>query len=128
MDFRLPSPSLEEFVLLESAKSYLLYSTFTNYSCYYFYSRCMFYVNLVQVYQRAEVQQHLPAQSFTFSSVDKEWRELVESATANPSVMAVCLKEGTYTMILQEAAVYPEGRNVVFEATFRCAAFCCTSC
>ena len=41
-----------------------------------------------------EVQQHLPIQSFTFSSVDKDWRELIESATANPSVMTVCLKEG----------------------------------
>ena len=46
------------------------------------------------MYQSVEVQQHLPSQSFTFSSVDRDWRELVESATVNPSVMTVCLKEG----------------------------------
>ncbi|CAI8029236.1 Dynein heavy chain 9, axonemal, partial [Geodia barretti] len=48
----------------------------------------------LEVYQSSEVQTHLPAQSFTFSSVDKDWRDLIQSATANPSVMTVCLKEG----------------------------------
>ena len=66
-------------------------------TCTHFQEPSVDYLLYEQVYQSPEVQQHLPTQSFTFSSVDKEWRELLESAATNPSVMTVCLKDGTYT-------------------------------
>ena len=48
----------------------------------------------VQVYDSSEVQQHLPTHVYTFSNVDREWRELMKTTAKNPAVINVCLKEG----------------------------------
>ena len=48
----------------------------------------------VQVYGSNEVQQHLPTHVYTFSNVDREWRELMKTTAKNPAVINVCLKEG----------------------------------
>jgi hypothetical protein len=54
----------------------------------------------VQVYGSSEVQQHLPSHVYTFSNVDREWRDLMKTTAKNPAVINVCLKEGE--KILQE--------------------------
>ena len=48
----------------------------------------------VQVYGSSEVQQHLPTHVYTFSNVDREWRDLMKTTAKNPAVINVCLKEG----------------------------------
>ena len=48
----------------------------------------------VQVYGSSEVQQHLPTHVYTFSNVDREWRELMKTIAKNPAVINICLKEG----------------------------------
>ena len=63
------------------------------------YEHACMYVRLyvctcVQVYGSSEVQQHLPTHVYTFSNVDREWRDLMKTTVKNPAVINVCLKEG----------------------------------
>lgn len=55
----------------------------------------------VQVYGSSEVQQHLPNHVYTFSNVDREWRELMKATSKNPAVINVCLKEGELYSVLK---------------------------
>lgn len=48
----------------------------------------------MKVYSSSDVQQHLAAQAFTFSSADREFRELMALTKMNPAVLSICLKEG----------------------------------
>ena len=55
----------------------------------------------MQVYGSSEVQQHLPTHVYTFSNVDREWRELMKTTAKNPAVINVCLKEGKKNLIFK---------------------------
>jgi hypothetical protein len=69
----------------------------------------------VQVYGSSEVQQHLPSHVYTFSNVDREWRELMKTTAKNPAVINVCLKEGKklYTCMPKTTA-WGGGRGILY--------------
>ena len=46
------------------------------------------------MYSSVDVQQHLAQEAFTFSNVDREFRELMAQAKKNPAVLSICLKDG----------------------------------
>ena len=62
--------------------------------CTTFCVRMCVYNVYMQVYGSSEVQQQLPTHVYTFSNVDREWRELMKTTAKNPAVINVCLKEG----------------------------------
>ena len=71
---------------------------------------------MLQVYGSSEVQQHLPTHAYTFSNVDKEWRELMKQTSKNPAVINVCLKEGiihTCLYVLHERKVEDMDENTL---------------
>ena len=63
------------------------------------------WVQLEEFYSSSEVAQHLPTPHFVFSTVDKEWKELMAATARNPSLLSTCLKEGINCMNMYTCTV-----------------------
>lgn len=52
------------------------------------------WVQLEEVMTSGEAVQHLPTPHFNFTTMDKEWRELMKTTSKSPNVLSICLQEG----------------------------------
>lgn len=52
------------------------------------------WVQLEEVMNSGEAAQHLPTPHFNFTTIDKEWRELMKTTSKSPNVLSTCLQEG----------------------------------
>ena len=52
------------------------------------------WVQLEEVMTSGEAVQHLPTSHFNFTTIDKEWRELMKTTSKSPNVLSICLQEG----------------------------------
>ena len=52
------------------------------------------WVQLEEVLTSTEAAQHLPSTHFNFSTINKEWKQLLKSTAKSPNVIQCCLQEG----------------------------------
>jgi dynein heavy chain len=51
------------------------------------------WIQLEEVLSSAESAQHLPTVHYNFSTVDKEWKQLLKNTVKSPNVISTCLQE-----------------------------------
>lgn len=64
------------------------------------------WIQLEEVLTSGEAAQHLSTAHFNFTTVDKDWKQLLSNTSKGPNVISTCLQEGSLILTHSRDLLY----------------------